>query len=66
MAHMIVKWSEEGKGTEKWRKILMIAEGKMSLSRDAESLYFVLSEIKNLFCLLVFSTQCGYVSCLVF
>ena len=37
MAHMKVKWSDKGKGTEKWRKILMIAEGKMSLSRDAES-----------------------------
>ena len=37
MAHMKVKWSDNGKGTEKWRKILMIAEGKMSLSRDAES-----------------------------
>ena len=36
-AHMTEKWSEEGKGTEKWRKILVIAEGKMSLSRDAES-----------------------------
>ena len=32
-----VKWSEEGKETEKWRKILVIVEGKMSLSRDAES-----------------------------
>ena len=32
MAHMIEKWVEEGKGTEKWRKILVIAEGKMSLS----------------------------------
>ena len=29
---MTVKWSEEGKGTEKWR----ITEGKMSLSRNAE------------------------------
>ena len=37
MAHMTVKWSEEGKGTEKWRKILVIVEGKMCLSRDAES-----------------------------
>ena len=37
MAHMIVKWSEEGKGTEKWCKILVIVEGKMCLSRDAES-----------------------------
>ena len=24
------KWSDKGKGTEKWRKILVIAEGKMS------------------------------------
>ena len=37
MAHMKVKWSDKGKGTKKWRKILVIAEGKMSLSRDAES-----------------------------
>ena len=37
MAHIIEKWSEEGNGTKKWRKILMIAEGKISLSRDAES-----------------------------
>ena len=32
MAHMKVKWSDKGKGTEKWHKILMIAERKMSLS----------------------------------
>ena len=32
MAHMTKKWVEEGKGTKKWRKILVIAEGKMSLS----------------------------------
>ena len=32
MAHMTWKWSETGKGTKKWRKILVIAEGKMSLS----------------------------------
>ena len=38
MAHMKVKWLDIGKGTEKWRKILVIAEGKMSLSRDVESL----------------------------
>ena len=38
MAHITWKWSETGKGTEKWRKILMIAEGKMSLSRVAVSL----------------------------
>ena len=37
MAHMKVKGSDAGKGTEKWRKILMIAEGNMSLSRDTES-----------------------------
>ena len=30
MAHMKVKWSDKGKGTEKWRKILVIAKGKMS------------------------------------
>ena len=38
MAHTTWKWSEMGKGIEKWRKILVIAEGKMSLSRVAESL----------------------------
>ena len=37
MAHMKIKGSDAGEGTEKWRKILMIAEGKMSLSWDAES-----------------------------
>ena len=37
MAHMKVKGSDVRKGTEKWCKILLIAEGKMSLSRDAES-----------------------------
>ena len=26
MAHMKVKWSNKGKGTKKWRKILVIAE----------------------------------------
>ena len=39
MAHITGKWSEEGKGIEKWHKIRMIAEGKMSLSRIAVSLY---------------------------
>ena len=39
MAHITWKWSEMGKGTEKWCKILMIAEGKMSLSRVTVSLY---------------------------
>ena len=32
MAHMIEKWVEEGKGIEKWHKIHVIAEAKMSLS----------------------------------
>ena len=32
------KWSVKGKGTEKWHKILVIAEGKMSLSQVTESL----------------------------
>ena len=39
IAPMTGKGSEEGKGTSKWRKSLVIAEGKMSLSRVAESLY---------------------------
>ena len=39
MAHMTEKWSEEGKGTEKWHKMQVIAKGKMSLSRVAISLY---------------------------
>ena len=39
MAHMIEKWSKEGKGMEKWHKIHVIAKGKMSLSRVAVSLY---------------------------
>ena len=38
MAHMIEKWSEEGKGTKKWHKIRVIDEGKMSLSRIVVSL----------------------------
>ena len=39
MAHITWKWSKTGKGTEKWRKILMIAKGKMSLSHVSVSLY---------------------------
>ena len=39
MAHITKKWSKTRKGIEKLRKILMIAEGKMSLSRVAISLY---------------------------
>ena len=38
MAHIKEKRSDVGKGTEKWHKILVIVEGKMSLSRDTESL----------------------------
>ena len=38
MTHLTEKWVEEGKGTEKWRKTLMIAEGKISLSRVTVSL----------------------------
>ena len=38
IAHITWKWSEMRKGTEKWRKILVIAEGKMSLSWVVESL----------------------------
>ena len=37
MAQICEKWSDTGKGTEKWHKILVIAKGKMSLSQDAES-----------------------------
>ena len=37
MAHMKVKGLDAGRGTEKWHKVLAIVEGKMSLSRDAES-----------------------------
>ena len=39
MAHMTEKWSEMGKGTEKWHKLRVIAEEKMSLSQVAVSLY---------------------------
>ena len=38
MAHIAWKWSETGKGIKEWRKILVIAEGKMSLSWVAISL----------------------------
>ena len=39
MAHIMGKWSEEGKGIKKWYKIRVIVEGKMSLSWVAISLY---------------------------
>ena len=38
MAHKKVKWSNARQGTEKWRMILVIGKGKMSLSQDAKSL----------------------------
>ena len=37
LAHMKVKGLDMEEQTEKWRKILVIAEGKMSLSWDVES-----------------------------
>ena len=37
MAHMKIKGLDAGEGREKWRKILVIAKGKMSLSWDVES-----------------------------
>ena len=45
IAPIMWKWSNRGKGIEKWRKILAIAEGKMSLSRVAESLCTSMIEI---------------------
>ena len=44
MVHMIEKWSKEGKGMEKWYKICVIAEGKMSLSWVVVSLYTSIRE----------------------
>ena len=44
MTHMTWKWSEMGKGTEKWLRNLVIAKGKMSLSRVAVSLYTSMME----------------------
>ena len=47
MANIKEKWSDAGKGIEKWRKILVIAEGKTSLSWDSESLWtFMIERIK--------------------
>ena len=48
MAHITKNWSEEGKGIEKWHRIRVIAEGKMSLSRVAISLYT--SKIERMKC----------------
>ena len=39
MAHIKKKWLDTRKGTKKWRKILVIVKGKMSLSQDTESLW---------------------------
>ena len=57
MAHMIEKWSEEGKGTEKWHKIRVIAERKMSLSWVAVSLY--ISIIERIKCEGKFIVRCS-------
>ena len=48
MAHITKNWSEKGKGTEKWHRIRVIGEGKMSLSRVAVSLYT--SKIERIKC----------------
>ena len=47
MAHITGKWSKKGKETEKWRKILVIAEGKMSLPRDAATRWTSIIERKR-------------------
>ena len=44
MAHITWKWSKIGKEIEKWPKILVIAEGNMSLSWVAISLYISMME----------------------
>ena len=44
IAPITCKWLDKGKGIEKWRKILMIAKGKMSLSQVAISLYTSMME----------------------
>ena len=44
MSYMTWKWSETGNGIEKWHKILVITEGKMSLSWVAVSLYTSIME----------------------
>ena len=47
MAHMTEKWLEKGKGTEKWHKIRVIAEGKMVLSWVVVSLNTSIIERKK-------------------
>ena len=44
MAHITWKWSETGKGTKTWHRILVIAKGKMSLSQVAISLHTSMRE----------------------
>ena len=47
MANIKEKGLDTGKGIEKWCKILVIVEGKTSLSRDSESLWtFMIERIK--------------------
>ena len=41
------KWLDKGKGIEEWRKILVISERKMSLSRVAKSLCTSIIERKK-------------------
>ena len=57
MAHMTEKWLEEEKGIEKWHKICVIAERKMSLSWVAESLY--ISIIERIKCEGKFIVRCS-------
>ena len=44
MAPITWKWSDTGKGIEKWCKILVIAEGNISLSQVTKSLYTFMME----------------------
>ena len=44
IAPITEKWLDKGKGTKKWCKILVIAEGKMSLSWVTESLYISMTK----------------------
>ena len=44
MAPITWKWSDTGKGIEKWCKILVIAEGNISLSHVTKSLYTFMME----------------------
>ena len=57
MAHIMEKWMDKGKGTENWHKIRVTAEGKMSLSRVAISLY--ISIIERIKCEENFIVRCS-------